>query len=71
MDAPSLNAGLELAMEFGQDWLKPIQSRLALEHPQLSAAEPDEADALCRRAMKPHRSAKWRLFLHFRRSITE
>lgn len=51
MDEGLLNAGLKLAMEFGEDWLAPIQSRLAKLHPELTPAELDEYDAACRKAM--------------------
>lgn len=46
------NEGLSLAMEWGKDWLTPIQSRLAARHPELSAAELDELDAVCRATMR-------------------
>jgi hypothetical protein len=51
MDAAVLNAGLKLAMAFGEYWLQPIQSRLAGTFPELSRAELDEYDSLCREAM--------------------
>lgn len=47
-----LNAGLSLAMEFGADWLKPIQSRLAREYPELTRAELDAYEGECRSAME-------------------
>lgn len=52
MDPAILNKGLDLAMEFGQNWLRPIQSRLAGLFPRLSKEEFDEYDRICREAMK-------------------
>ena len=49
--AEQLNAGLALAMEWGENWLKPIQARLRLRYPQLSQAELDEFNRLCKEAM--------------------
>lgn len=46
------NEGLALAMEWGKDWLMPIQARLAARHPGLSAAALDELDAVCRSTMR-------------------
>jgi hypothetical protein len=46
------NEGLYLAMEWGTDWMKPIQPRLASRYPALTPAELDELDKLCRDAMK-------------------
>jgi hypothetical protein len=58
LDPTILNEGLELAMEFGPNWLKPIQSRLAARHPELSTAELDAYEAACRAAMNfGHRQA--------------
>lgn len=50
--AEQLNAGLALAMEWGENWLKPIQARLRLRYPQLSQAELDQFNSLCQEAMK-------------------
>jgi hypothetical protein len=47
-----LNEGLSLAMEWGENWLKPIQERLALRRPALSQSELDEINAICQAAMK-------------------
>ena len=47
-----LNTGLNLAMEWGKDWLKPIQSRLVIHYPQLSPDELDRYNTLCQEAMK-------------------
>lgn len=46
-----LNVGLDLAMEFGENWLMPIQSRLRLRYPALTSQEADAYDAACRTAM--------------------
>jgi hypothetical protein len=51
MDRRILNAGLDLAMEFGEHWLSPIQERLAAKCPSLSAAELDAYNDACRAAM--------------------
>jgi hypothetical protein len=47
-----LNEGLHLAMEWGEDWLAPIQKRLAARHPALSKDELDEVNAICQDAMR-------------------
>ncbi len=47
-----LNEGLHLAMEWGEDWLQPIQDRLAQRHPALSKEALDEIDAVCQAAMR-------------------
>ena len=53
-----LNEGLALAMDWGQDWLAPIQDRLRRQHPYLLAHELDELNATCQQAMQwGHESA--------------
>jgi hypothetical protein len=47
-----LNNGLHLAMAFGKDWLKPIQSRLANKYPGLSIDELNTYNGQCQEAMK-------------------
>ena len=47
-----LNAGLHLAMEFGENWMKPIQSRLHERYPALSEAELNELNQICQDAMR-------------------
>ena len=47
-----LNTGLKLALEFGSDWLKPIQSRLSEKFPKLTEDELNRYDTICRSAMK-------------------
>jgi hypothetical protein len=51
VDARILNAGLHLAMEFGEHWLQPIQNRLHAKFPRLTPAELDSYDEICRAAM--------------------
>ncbi|HNY31432.1 MAG TPA: hypothetical protein PKO15_11150 [Fibrobacteria bacterium] len=51
MDPGILNVGLALAMEWGEEWLQPIQFRLATAYPHLSKAELDAYDTACRQAM--------------------
>lgn len=51
LDQRILNDGLALAMEWGDDWLKPIQARLGREHPGLSVEDLDRYDKECRAAM--------------------
>ena len=46
-----LNDGLHLAMEWGSDWLKPIQERLTKKYPRLSTIELDEINTVCQAAM--------------------
>ena len=46
------NEGLDLAMDWGEQWLSPIQARLRERHPSLSAAELDAIDDDCRGAMR-------------------
>ena len=47
-----LNDGLALAMDWGENWLAPIQNRLAQQHPQLTRSELDELNATCQAAMR-------------------
>ena len=51
MNETILNQGLSLAMEWGEHWLKPIQERLAVLHPELSKEELDGYNEVCRQAM--------------------
>ena len=57
-DAPSTgrellwNDGLNMAMEWGENLLQPVQSRLSAKYPSLTPAELDEINALCQAAMK-------------------
>jgi len=47
-----LNRGLEFALEFGPNWLQPIQSRLSEKFPDLKTEELNNYDSICRTAMK-------------------
>lgn len=47
-----LNEGLGLAMDWGQDWLAPIQARLRERHPYLDAAKLEQLNASCQGAMR-------------------
>jgi hypothetical protein len=47
-----LNYALELAQEWGEFWLKPIQGRLSKAYPQLTAAELDHYNSIAQQAMK-------------------
>jgi hypothetical protein len=47
-----LNQGLEFALEFGANWLQPIQSRLSSKFPELQTDELNKYDSICRKAMK-------------------
>lgn len=47
-----LNDGLDYAMEFGSNWLQPIQSRLVKLYPKLSDIELDDYNSKCQAAMK-------------------
>ena len=51
MDAQTLNVALDMALEFGPNWLKPTQERLRERFPAFSQAEADEYDRQCRRIM--------------------
>jgi hypothetical protein len=46
-----LNYGLKLAMEFGKNWMKPIQDRLAKQYPFLNQDELNNYNKICREAM--------------------
>ncbi len=52
MNAIILNDGLKLAMEWGEEWLQPIQERLGRSHPALDRKELDRYDKTCRAAMQ-------------------
>jgi hypothetical protein len=51
MDPTILNEGMELAMEFGKNWLQPIQGRLGRKHKDLSHGQLDEYERVCREAL--------------------
>ena len=47
-----LKRGLEFVLEFGPNWLQPIQSRLSEKFPELQTEELNKYDSICRTAMK-------------------
>jgi hypothetical protein len=47
-----LNKGLQFALEFGTNWLQPIQSRLSNTFPHLETNDLNNYDRICRTAMK-------------------
>lgn len=47
-----LNAALDLAQAWGEDWHKPTQARMQTAHPQLSASALDRLDDIARAAMR-------------------
>jgi 16S rRNA U1498 N3-methylase RsmE len=47
-----LNMGLSMAMEFGANWLQPINKRLGNKLKDLSPAKLDEYNVICQAAMK-------------------
>lgn len=47
-----LNQGLALAMEWGENWLQPIQERLAKTAPALSMSDLDQVNEICQQAMR-------------------
>jgi hypothetical protein len=46
-----LNEGLDLAMNWEEDWLAPINRRLGERHPQVSKGELEELNVTCRHAL--------------------
>ena len=51
-DEKILNKGLEFALEFGVNWLQPIQERLSKQFPYLKTTDLNNYDKICRAAMK-------------------
>jgi hypothetical protein len=51
VDQNILNVGLDFALEFGPNWLAPIQDRLASQFPSLTPAELDAYERTCREVM--------------------
>lgn len=47
-----LNDGLDYALEFGSNWLQPIQFRLVKLYPELSETQLDNYNSQCQIAMK-------------------
>jgi tRNA isopentenyl-2-thiomethyl-A-37 hydroxylase MiaE len=52
LDNKILNQGMELAMEFGKNWLMPIQDRLGKKHKRLNREELDHYEKVCRKALE-------------------
>ena len=52
LDPDILNAGLSLAMEWGEDWLKPIQDRLKIQYPGLSRSQLNAYNKRCQLVIK-------------------
>jgi hypothetical protein len=50
-DPTIANDALHLAMEWGKDWMKPTQERLAARHTGLHASDLDRYNAIARDAM--------------------
>ena len=48
----TLNNGLNLSMEFGENWLIKINDRLSKKHPELTVSELNTCDKLCKRVNK-------------------
>jgi hypothetical protein len=46
------NDGLGLAMDWGDEWLSPIQARLGQRYPALAAPELDQINEECQAAMR-------------------
>jgi hypothetical protein len=52
LDIKLLNTGLDLAMEFGPDWLSPINARMSVKYPLLNEKDLELYDTICRSAMR-------------------
>jgi hypothetical protein len=52
LDATQLNKGLALAMDWGKDWLMPIQERLRAWDSSITPAQADAINEICQRAMR-------------------
>ena len=44
-----LNSGLHFSMEFGKDWMQPVQNRLKRKYGHLTKEQLDHYDAVCRK----------------------
>lgn len=53
------NVGLDLAMEWGENWLCPIQDRLSSKYPDLDKEALDRYDRLCRAVMNEGHGLVW------------
>src|SRR4051812_28180418 len=52
MDARILNKALDMAMEWGEHFMKPTQPRLAKLYPKLTKSQLNQIDKLAREAMR-------------------
>jgi hypothetical protein len=50
-EASIMNTGLDFAMAFGENWLSPIQIRLAAKYPMLTTEQLDGYNSACQTAM--------------------
>ncbi|HLP20910.1 MAG TPA: hypothetical protein VK174_11445 [Chitinophagales bacterium] len=50
-EAEILNTGLVFAMEFGENWLKPIQQRLFKKYNYLTKEQLDNYNSICKAAL--------------------
>lgn len=44
-----LNTALEMSMEFGENWLKPIHERIHKKYPNISSEDLDELNSICKK----------------------
>lgn len=51
-EAGILNVALDLALEWGKDWLMPIPDRLRERYPTMTREEAERWDARCREIME-------------------
>ena len=65
------NDALELAMDWGEDWLAPIHARLRQRHPQLSPEQLDALDATARQTMQLGQETAYRLVREHGREVSE
>jgi len=44
-----LNTALEMSMEFGENWLKPIHERINKKYPDISSEDLEKLNSLCKK----------------------
>ena len=66
-----LNEGLALAMDWGENWLAPIQERLRRAYPSLEPHELDAANATCQAAMRFGHESLHAMTLEDARNVTQ
>ena len=66
-----LNDGLELAMDWGENWLAPVQDRLHQLHPDLRPEELNELNAACQEAMKVGHEIAYELVRERGQNVTQ